>query len=387
MQESLLSNESTDHELSRNELESTLKVYAWRFVIVGLFLLAGFSNALVLLTFSPIADLANTYWNDIGLTAVNLLAVSFQIAYIPGTILALTISKRYNLRTILLTGGSLTTFGCLIRWIGAYAYQPGSSNGLSAASSYAIIFIGTFSVALAQPFYLNLPAKIAAAWFAVKERDIATTICSLANPLGSALGSLIPAIFVSGGNGSDDNSGDVSGVSTLLLTQLIIASIAWGSIIFLFRSEPPSPPSISESQKTTKVARSTWTQLTELLKKTEYVKLLVSFTIALANLNALAALLNQLPGGYSNSQVGLTGFTLIISGFIGAFLAGMVLERSKAYRPLLKFFWLTSVTFWAIFALSCRTSSFAFFLTSGGFLGFSLLPISKSTFLSVSSIN
>eukprot|EP00981_Chlorochromonas_danica_P014202 scaffold7537_cov179-Ochromonas_danica.AAC.23 len=64
-------------------------------------------------------------------------------------------------------------------------------------TSYAIVLFGTILVGLAQPFYLNMPAKIAATWFGVKERDIATTMASLGNPLGSAIGSLLPPMLVS----------------------------------------------------------------------------------------------------------------------------------------------------------------------------------------------
>ena len=120
--------------------EADYQVYGWRFVVVFIFVLAGFANALVLLTWSPIADVANNYWNDIGLGYINLLAVSFQISYIPGTMLALYISKVSNLKGIMVGGSVLTTVGCIIRWLGAFLYED--LTAISSTSSYVIVLIG-----------------------------------------------------------------------------------------------------------------------------------------------------------------------------------------------------------------------------------------------------
>eukprot|EP01035_Chromulina_nebulosa_P019601 gene19601-25506_t len=211
-----------------------------------------------------------------------------------------------------------------------------------------------------------MPAKIANTWFAVKERDISTTLCSLANPLGSALGSLIPGLIVANTGESDSNNSKygISGITTF---------------------EPRTPPSNTASQKTQSnsalVDKNVYKEFNILLSNKEYVKLLISFTIALGNLNALAALLNQLPGTYSNSQVGITGFTLILSGFLGAFVAGGVLESTKAYRTILKVAWIVAVVAWGIFTGSSTTNNYPFFVISAGLLGFSLLPVIPATIM------
>jgi MFS transporter, FLVCR family, MFS-domain-containing protein 7 len=352
------------------------RVYPWRYLIVFSFVVAGAANALVLLSFAPISAAADSYWRHIGYTCVNLLAVMFQIAYIPGTSLALAVSKYQGLKAILICGGCLTSFGCLVRWIGAQTYET-SSYDISASSSYAVVLLGTFFVALAQPFYLNLPAKITAAWFPVKERDLATTICSLANPLGSAMGSLLPPMFVTGGN---DDGDAVNGVASLLLLQFLVAVTALFCIVIFFASKPPTPPSNTESKKFTESShrrRNAYKDAERLLVNPEYLKLWLSFSIALGNLNALAALLGQLPGGYSDGEYGITGFALILTGFAGAFFMGLLLEKSKAYRPLLKMSWIAAVLAWILFVSSCRVGKFIFFMLSAALLGFSIIPISK----------
>ena len=149
--------------------------------------------------------------------------------------------------------------------------------------SYTIILVGTVVVATSQPFYLNMPAKIAASWFAVKQRDVATTLCSLANPLGSALGSLLPAMFVSG------EGQDVKGVGTLLSVQLIVAAVAMVLTICFFKSAPPTPPSNSAYQMDENKKNAlnddndqhVMADVKELLSNKQYVLLLIGFTMAL----------------------------------------------------------------------------------------------------------
>jgi hypothetical protein len=60
--------------------------------------------------------------------------------------------------------------------------------------------------AIGQPFLTNAPAKVSALWFSEKGRVIATTIATVANPLGVAVGFLIPAIFVDDEDAYPENS-------------------------------------------------------------------------------------------------------------------------------------------------------------------------------------
>lgn len=352
------------------KINEEITVYWYRWAMLLMFVFGGVANAMVLLTWAPITDLADTYWSGIGLTAINLLNVIFQIAYLPGTLLALRISEKYSLRMIMVGGGTLTTAGCFIRLVGALA----KGSGLGSAGSYTLILLGTSLVGLAQPFYLNLPAKIAATWFAVKERDIATTLCSLANPLGSAIGSFIPAMFVSESNIS-------GGIRVLLTVQLIVAGVAYALILMFFKAEPPTPP--SESAKTMQQANANrssnrmFREVANLYSNKEYLKLFMAFTIVLGNMNAIAALLNQLPGGYSNGQIGTTGAVMILSGFVGAFGTGFMLEYTKKYRPILKTAVCLTFLAWTFFMANCRSNNFSLFIFGGALLGLATIPTSK----------
>jgi FLVCR family MFS transporter 7 len=382
--------------------DKSFTVYSIRWLILLLFVISGVANATILLSWAPITDEAKLYFDDIGITWINLLNVIFQITYLPGTLIALNISERYSLRAVMLGGGLITTFGCCLRLLGVFLI---TDKDISGKGGYAIVLLGTAFVGLAQPFYINLPARIAATWFAVDERDIAMTIASLNNPLGSAVGSFIPALFVASYTDDTDDA-DSSGILNLVLTQFIFVLVSFLSVGLLFQNEPLMAPSKSahimrEQAKKVTEQRTTATPnadngeeqvsstsseifkyIAKLFENREYVKLFFSFSIVLGNLNALAALLNQLPGGYSSSQIGLTGAVLIMSGFFGAFGTGFVLDWSKKYRLVVKISYSLTFIFWIFFLSNCRGNNFALFIVGAALLGLGTLPTIPATIVS-----
>ena len=50
-------------------------------------------------------------------------------------------------------------------------------------------------LAIAQPILTSTPAKIAGEWFSTSERDIATVLCSLFNPIGNGVGQVCVCVF------------------------------------------------------------------------------------------------------------------------------------------------------------------------------------------------
>ena len=377
--------DSSTSDGDRDQEDDTMSLSPWRWVTLLLFISGGLANSMLLLTFAPISDKATVYFgSDVNLTMVNLLNVIFSITYIPGTILALEITDKLDLRHLMVTSGFLTTAGCFIRFMGIYLHNQRMVSGLV---SYLFVLLGTSFAALSQPSYLNLPAKIANLWFPLQERDIATTFASMANPLGSALGAFMSGFIVT--DDSDDDS-----VSSLLkknflnltLTQICITGISFLSVLLFFKAAPEAAPTLSaansvkrkQDQTTTREKKlivsdnsdhdrtrsrtsstssikaaliavtslddnsksvSIYRSMGQLLKNVEYMKLLFSFSLLLGNLNAICALINQLPGSdtYSSSQVGNAGALLIITGFLGALLMGFVLESTKAYRYVVLF--------------------------------------------------
>lgn len=227
-----------DDQRDRGE---SIVVYSSRWWTLAMFCALSLSTATMWVTFAPISDDASIYFDDIGNTAVNMLAVIYQIFYPPGTYLCVLCMKKYGLRANLLIGAAMTFSGAMVRVVAvSFRYD------LGATGAYALVFLGQSLGALAQPMFVNVPAAIAAKWFPVKEREIATTVASLFNPLGNAFGQVLPPMFV---KEPDDDS--VTGMRDLMICEAIIVFIPMAIAFFFFKSEPPSPPSHSTRLRTT----------------------------------------------------------------------------------------------------------------------------------------
>jgi sugar phosphate permease len=177
------------------EENDNIKVYRERWWVLAVFASAVMGNALLWVTFAPISDLAQHYFgvhSTFGsTTSINMLANIFLIMYAPASLLGMMLIKYYRPRITILTATSLTAIGALLRYIGALSF-----NTIGAGNTYAIIFIGQAFAAVAQPMLLNSTPALAAIWFPITEREIATTIGSMCSPIGNAIGQIIPIIFV-----------------------------------------------------------------------------------------------------------------------------------------------------------------------------------------------
>eukprot|EP00602_Paraphysomonas_sp_CaronLab_P009569 CAMPEP_0185020156 /NCGR_PEP_ID=MMETSP1103-20130426/2757_1 /TAXON_ID=36769 /ORGANISM="Paraphysomonas bandaiensis, Strain Caron Lab Isolate" /LENGTH=490 /DNA_ID=CAMNT_0027550885 /DNA_START=215 /DNA_END=1687 /DNA_ORIENTATION=- len=295
------------------------------------------------ITFAPISDDASDYFNGIGTTAVNFLAIVFQIFYGPGTLIGIMSMKRRGLRGTLVLGGWLTFAGATLRVIAAYW-----KDEIGNVCCYALVLSGQCLAALAQPMFNSLPVSLAAAWFSISERDIATAIASLFNPLGNAVGQVLPPMFVS----ENDETNHVTGFTSLLLCEALITLVSLVITIVFFQSQPPTPPSYSTQLRNAGIdiyssidsgdIEGGWNRLNRefsaLMNNKDYVILLVAFSSGLGLFNTFLTLIYQIvePFGYSNDDAGSFGAVLIVCGLVGAAVAGAMLETTHAYRTILK---------------------------------------------------
>lgn len=116
---------------------------------------------------------------------------------------------------------------------------------VSPRTGFAVAMVGQAFGALAQPVFANSPARVSGDWFAVRERDVATTVGSLANLVGTALGAVISGIAVSG----------PQDIKWWLLGQAVVSLFFLAGTIAWVRDRPSSPPSASVEQRDAKRGR------------------------------------------------------------------------------------------------------------------------------------
>ena len=147
------------------------------------FLLAGAWN-----TLSPIFNVAKAKFK-VDSAAVSAIALSLNLTYLPGSLLALFVCERHGLRATLLLGSSLQLVMCFFKWA-AVDLAPSPHGG------YALLLAGQLLGGLGQPLVLNTVARLTQDWFPHDERDVATSIGFQASNLGAILFNALPAWLV-----------------------------------------------------------------------------------------------------------------------------------------------------------------------------------------------
>eukprot|EP00735_Rhodelphis_limneticus_P012634 TRINITY_DN5950_c0_g1::TRINITY_DN5950_c0_g1_i1::g.9952::m.9952 TRINITY_DN5950_c0_g1::TRINITY_DN5950_c0_g1_i1::g.9952 ORF type:complete len:434 (+),score=78.02,sp/Q28FF3/MFS7A_XENTR/38.46/4e-92,MFS_1/PF07690.11/3.6e-31,MFS_1/PF07690.11/1.9e+03,MFS_2/PF13347.1/4.3e-07,MFS_2/PF13347.1/4.6e+02,Nodulin-like/PF06813.8/0.00011,Nodulin-like/PF06813.8/3.9,OATP/PF03137.15/19,OATP/PF03137.15/0.0023,SPC25/PF06703.6/0.063,NADH_oxidored/PF08040.6/15,NADH_oxidored/PF08040.6/30 TRINITY_DN5950_c0_g1_i1:108-1409( len=332
-------------------------LYPVRWFMLFVMCLLNISNAMLWISFSPIASSTEDYY-DISSTVVNLLSMAFMICYIPLGFTSCWVLDTKGLRWGVLIGASLNILGAWVRYL--------SSTASSKDTELGVLFLGQILAACAQPFILNAPTKLAAVWFGETERATANTIASISNPVGIAVASVLSPMIVH----------DPDEIPTMHLIYAVVGTVG-GIFAFFFQDEPPTHPSASAGTETTDFMAG----LRSALKNKQYLLLLFGFGIGLGCFNALTTLLQQIiePHGYSEDDAGTFGAIVIGAGLVGAAIVGPLVDKTHKYKEILKVCFVVAAFAFLVFSLvlaSDRDVELGIICGVMGFCCFSLLPVS-----------
>ena len=152
------------------------KVYGYRWVVLGAFMLVNLAVQVLWISYAPVTGEAAAFYGVSDLK-IGLLSMVFMIAFIP-----LSIPVSWAIDTL----GFHRTVGFGSVLMGVF----GILRGL-AGSNYGPALAGSIGVAAAQPFLLNAWTKVPALWFPPEERATAVGLVTLANLAGTALGMVL----------------------------------------------------------------------------------------------------------------------------------------------------------------------------------------------------
>ncbi|CAF1548078.1 unnamed protein product [Didymodactylos carnosus] len=246
---------------------------------------------------------------------------------------------------------------------------------ISPTNGYAWLVIGQIFPALSQPFFTSTCAMFSARWFSGNQRALATSITTMANPLGIAIGSLMPTFIVI--------DAQYKQFLILLLVQAGFITLATLLIVLFYKSSPPTPPSRSQkpavtmSSSPTTVMSNIWKDCVKLLKNKQFLMLLFSFSIGLGLFSAITTLLEEIirPCGYTTSDAGIFGAIIIVAGLIGAGIAGVLMDKTHSYRLILKILIVLAFCSGIYFLLILRPNMYYPLAVSFGLMGLFLLPL------------
>ncbi len=322
--------------------QSAFKVYGYRWLILLVFMLAVAFNQLLWITFAPITSAAAAYY-DVPDLSIGLLSMSFMIAYLVVSIPASWLIDGRGFRAAVAVGAGLTGVFGLMR-------------GLVAAN-YALVLIAQIGIAIGQPFILNAVTKVAARWFPLQERAMASGFGSLAMYLGILVGMVLTPFLTL-----------QAGIATTLRVYGVGALVAAIAFLVVAREHPPSPPGPPEQEDRASMQDG----LKQAVRKRDFVLLMLIFFIGLGVFNSVTTWIEDIvrPRGFSITQAGIAGGLMIVGGVIGALSLPAL---SDHYRRRVPFIVLTMAGALVGLAGVAFVTSAGLLLLSAFLLGFFLL--------------
>jgi len=224
-----------------------------------------------------------------------------------------------------------------------------------------LVFISQVGIAAGQPLIIGAITKVAARWFPVEERALASGIGTLALYLGPFLAMfLTPHLVLHGGI-----------PSTLLLYG--IAAVMAAIIFFIAAREHPPTPAGPDERVLMLVG------LRSMLRQRAFIFLMIIFFIGLGMFNAISTWIEDIvrPRGLTISEAGRLGGLMLGGGIVGAIVVSFLSDRCARRKPFILIALaglipgLVGLTYGtAAWLLLLSSFSFGFFLLSAGPIGF-----------------
>jgi hypothetical protein len=232
----------------------TYELYPIRWAMIVFFTTSISASGLGMVGFSAITPIISDIYGVSGLVTT-MLVLPFIILFIPCIFPANYLIDKTGIRIPVYLASATLLAGAWIR--------------LLVNTSFSFVVLGQVIMALGQPFMLSAPAKLASLWFGDNERAIATTLGSLAAPIGAVTGFLLPLPLISESDAMPIEHGKSVFFRYILIQNIIITVLAI-PIIFLIRNNPPTPPSKSAAKAMQAKSVGQCRSIRELLKNVSF---------------------------------------------------------------------------------------------------------------------
>ena len=270
--------------------DQSYRVYGYRWVVLGVFMLINLIMQMLWITFAPITSAAATFYG-VSDAQIGLLAMTFMITFIPLSIPASWMIDRYGFRLAVSIGAVLMGVFSLVRGL--------------AGASYGLVLVGTVGIAIGQPLLMNSWTKVPANWFALNERATAVGLVTLSNLLGVALGQALTPVLTAS--------------LSIPTVQLIFgAAAAVSAVLFIALSRehpvtPPCPPGME-------VRSLMLDGLKQIVRSVPFWLFVVVYFGGMGIFNGISTWVENIirPRGFTTTDAGLLGALMVLGGIIGA---------------------------------------------------------------------
>jgi MFS family permease len=292
-----------------------IKVYPYRWVVLGTYLLIAAMIQFLWATFFSITTAAWKFYGFAdaakGETAISLLSLIFMVGMIVLSIPSMAAFEKWGFK-------KAVGFGALLMGV------CGALRGFF-GDSYTAVLITTFGFAVAQPFILNAPGLVAGKWFPENERATANGVALMANFIGIAIGLLIPPMLL-------DNGMTIPNI--LFIIGVASAVVAVLFLIFA-REKPPTPPCSEEEAVRTDFVGG----VKSAFKKRNFVISVLMFFCLFGVFNLFFTMIEPIIHSMTNGAVdatgsGILGVIILVMGMLGSLVVSAISDKDKRRRRL-----------------------------------------------------
>ena len=323
--------------------EQGYRVYGYRWVVLGVFMLANLAVQILWISYAPITTSASAYYG-VSESAIGLLAMVFMIAFIPLSLPAAWLIDARGLRVAVGLGVVLmAVFGVLRGFAGA---------------DYTLALLATIGIAVAQPFLLNSWTTLGSHWFPTRQRATAVGLITLANLVGTGIGMVLTPVLI-----------ETMAIDTVQLVYGVVAAVAAAAFLAFARERPATPPCPPGMEERALMLDG----LKHALTVRPFLVYLAVVFVGMGVFNGVTTWVEQIvhPRGFSETDAGLIGGLMLLGGLLGAVVVSALSDRQgKRVRYLVLCFGLAVPGLLGVALVSTTWLLFA----ASFVLGFFLVP-------------
>jgi FLVCR family MFS transporter 7 len=294
------------------ETNQNYKVYGYRWVVLGLYVLIGTVIQIMWATFFSITYEAGEYYGfakSESEAAISLFSIIFMVGMIVLSVPSFATFTKFGYKKSVGFGALLMGIGALIR--GFFG------------DNYTIVIVCTILFAIAQPFILNAVGLVAGKWFPANERATANGLGLLANYIGITVGLIVvPSILSTG-----------TSIKGMLMIFGIVAAVAVVVFLIFTKEAPPSPPCPEDESIRLNFGKG----IKDLIKKKDFILLMLAFFLMLGVFNVFFTLIEPILQAFGGKnitpmQTGIIGLIIMIVGTVGSVVIPLISDKDKHRR-------------------------------------------------------
>jgi MFS family permease len=279
--------------------DQTYRVYGYRWVVLGVFMLVNLVVQMLWITYAPITGPAAEYYKVTDLQ-IGTLAMSFMITYIFLSFPASWVIDKYGFRIAVSIGAVFMAVFSIARGL--------------VGDNYGLVLACSVGIAIGQPFLMNSWTKVPANWFSQDERATAVGLVTLANLLGTALGFALTPVLI-----------EQISIPSVQLIFGAIAAIASVVFIVMSRERPITPPCPPEME----VRSLMLDGLKQIVKSVPFWLFVIVYFIGLGLFNGISTWIENIVRlrGFTPTDAGTMGTVMIVGGVLGAVIVPSISDK------------------------------------------------------------